>query len=67
MKTSGAVSTIIAFALMLTAGFSSVACLQDWQALNPGGVQEYSYNAISASADGTIYAVGTRYHMVPVQ
>ncbi len=37
----------------------SVACSQDWQALNPGGVQEYSFNAISGTADGTLYAVGS--------
>ena len=59
MKTSGAVYTIIAISLTLTTCFVNAACSQDWQVLNPGGVQEYSYNAISGTADGTVYAVGT--------
>jgi len=49
----------IAILLTVTACWVNAACSQDWQALNPGGVQEYSFNGISGTADGTVYAVGS--------
>ena len=59
MKNATLVYTIFSISLLLAAGFASPAFSQGWQVLNPGGVQEYSYNAINAAADGAVYAVGS--------